>query len=209
MRILANVWGKVGCHEVVSKLSPPKQVLFFDYNHGLLYADRALRQAMQFGGGYPHNLQWLESRDLKTRTKMMELQRLGFPAGEALAEAMKDCREDWQSSGRLAPAFQASEVPASMGSEGPKTSDRSHSSRARSRSAQCRGNGSQPGRGAVSSGYCTTAPGGKKFCRAFQQGKCSKDPNKCPDKCLHRCNVKMDNGKACMAKHPSSDHPHF
>ena len=38
---------------------------------------------------FPENLRWIENRDVKTRTKMMELQREGWPAGEALAEAIK------------------------------------------------------------------------------------------------------------------------
>ena len=62
------VWGKVGCHEVKSKKdeSSNKMVLFFDFNDGMAYADSALKSAMQFGGGFPSNLQWLESRDTKT-----------------------------------------------------------------------------------------------------------------------------------------------
>ena len=79
---------------MASKNDPSKQVWFFDFNHGMSYADRALRQAMQFGGGFPNNLHWMENRDLKTRTKMMEVQRQGWPAGEALEEAMRDCREE-------------------------------------------------------------------------------------------------------------------
>ena len=205
LRVLVHVWGKVGCHMVDSKLDPSKKVWCFDFNHGIAYADQALRQAMFFGGGFPHSLQWIESRDLKTRTKMMELQRLGHPPGEALTEALLSCREDWQSAGRLAPAFQASEVPQSVGSEGPGQASRGSGRQDRGKSRS-----SSRARGARQDQkrqFCTTAPGGKQFCRDFQNGKCARDPNKCPHKALHRCNVKLPSGKACMSKtHGSSQH---
>ena len=202
LRILAFVWGKVGCHKVTSKNDPTKQVWFFDFNQGMSYADRALRQAMQFGGGFPQNLNWMEDRDVKTRTKMMEVQRQGWPAGEALEEAMRDCREDWQSQSRALVLFQASDVPASLGAEGPQFGG----SRKRSRSRGQSRSGGQSSSNAGGHQYVSTAKGGKKFCRKFQDGRCVKDPSKCPDKGLHRCNIRMPDAKPCMGKHNHAGH---
>ena len=107
-----------------------------------------------------------------------------------------------QSQGRLVPLFQASDVPASLGSEGP----RSGNSRKRSRS---RGNSRSDDHASASAGgkqYVSTAKGGKKFCRKFQDGQCVKDPAKCPEKALHRCNIRMPDAKPCMGKHNHAGH---
>ena len=51
--------------------------------------------------------------------------------------------------------------------------------------------------------YATVAKGGKKICRAFNDGNCKADP--CPHAELHICSI-IQSGKHCAGKHPASGH---
>ena len=183
-------------------------VLFFDYNDGMAYADSSLKSSMQFGGGFPGNLRWLESRDTKTRMKMMELQRQGWPAGEALNEALIVCREDWQSMARVVPSFQALEGPSSMGAEGPGGGRPTVRPRSRSRERKGKGKGKKgdrPQGGNGDSRPASTLPGGKNLCSLWNAGKCEKDHTKCPRKHWHLCNFRFPDSSVCGKRHRRCD----
>ena len=56
----------------------------------LNYADQALRKAFAVPSPPAAQLHWLESRDLHTRSKMVEMLRLAMPQGEALTKALAE-----------------------------------------------------------------------------------------------------------------------
>ena len=149
--------------------------------------------------------------------KMMELQRQGWPAGEALNEALLACREDWQSMARIVPSFQASDGPSSMGAEGPGNGTRPPPrvrSRSRGRHPKGKGKGAaldawsrgeRPQGGQVSDRPASTLSGGKHLCAAWNSGKCEKDNMKGPRKQWHLCNFRYPDGSVCGKRHRRSD----
>ena len=129
------------------------------------------------------------------------LQREGQPSGEALGEAMQDCREDWQSARPTSHIFQSSEVPASS------VQKSLHGSAARrwsirfvvwvpNRHAIDRGvplvkrtAGDQP-KTMPQRTFVFTNKGGQKFCRAEEE--------------LRRTNMRLPSGKPCLRNEPVS-----
>lgn len=184
LRILANVWARVGNFEVEG--SGGDMVRFFELSHGLDYADNALRAAADTDLPPAQMLKWLERRDLKCRTRMMELMRKGETASKALASAVEYTRNDWESKGMSV----ANDPSAQLEDE-----DR--------RSRSPKGGRERTKKAKTQTTLVSHAKGGKRFCQWYGQGKCSKG-NKCQD--AHACAFRMPNGGACGKNHPWTQH---
>ena len=92
LRILANAWGYCGNFEVESKAIPGTRVKMFSWHCGFDYADRALRLTMRSNLRNRQDFRWMASRGRITRGAMVTLMRQGWPAGEALDQALKGLR---------------------------------------------------------------------------------------------------------------------
>ena len=95
LRTLANAWGRAGNYEVDSKEREGQRVLMMPWAVGLDYADRALRVTMNSGLPLGELLPWMTRKDRVTRALMSGFVRERWPAGEALAKAIKDTTQDW------------------------------------------------------------------------------------------------------------------
>ena len=84
LRILAHAWGWAGNYNVTWEGHP---ILMMELSAALGYADKALRDTMDYGKG---SLVWLQRNDVLTRGKMATLVRRGTPAGVALGEAVRE-----------------------------------------------------------------------------------------------------------------------
>jgi len=74
LRILCHCWAWSGNYMVNYQ---GEMVLMCDLTSALAYADRCLKDTMEFGGG---SMKWLERNDILTRGKMATLVRRGYPA---------------------------------------------------------------------------------------------------------------------------------
>ena len=101
LRILANAYSLAGSHKVDSVLTPGTQVVFSPLEVNLNYADQALRKDFAVPSPPAAQLLWLESKDLHTRSKMVEMLRLAMPQGEALTKALAESELLWNSPSQL------------------------------------------------------------------------------------------------------------
>lgn len=174
LRTLVHAWAWAGNYKMTYEGA---QHWMIELSPALAYADGALRDCMEFGGG---SLTWLHRNDVLTRGKMSTYVRRGFPAGLALAQALRDSHLEWRSP-----------VPSS----GPKESLGAPAKRTQAPSTE----EPQRKRQVKSDGFRTISmiKGGRKICKAFNDGRdCSNA--KCPD--IHGCDVRLPNGQACLAK---------
>ena len=122
-------------------------------------------------------VKWLREKDTYTRGMMVTLMKnSGYSQGEALTMALAKSEIVW-SSGR------------SLGGSKRERSPSPDKNKARRQSQQSSVSASARVK------YAQMAKGGRKFCIAWNRGKCVKD-GKCPEKFLHACNV-VENGKTC------------
>ena len=112
--------------------------------------------------------------------------RSGYPQGEALTLALAKAEIAW-ASGRTGDGVKRERSPDA---EAPYTKRQRNKAR----------DGYQP-----ATSFAQMAKGGKKFCVAWNKGKCSKHHKDCPRQELHFCNVQV-NGKACFQRHRACDH---
>ena len=92
LRVLANGLSIVGNMQVDSKLKQGAQCTAAPLHVNLNYADFALRSTVDVAGS---SLEWLHVRDEATRSRAVELQREGYPQGEALLTAWKEQEVHW------------------------------------------------------------------------------------------------------------------
>jgi hypothetical protein len=205
LRVLANASAKAGNYEIDSKVEKGTKVVFAPLDVNMDYADHAFRSALKMGQW--GTVKWLHERDEHTRGRMCTYMRGGYPQGEALTRAIKDDEIKWMSSGHL-------DVEMGGTASGSRP-DRSRSPRgAHAASGGKGGPRNGPKKPAVGrtqkqafqkthQRYANMAKGGKKICKAFNNGNCS-GPN-CPWGGLHVCSV-IENGRTCGGKHPAKQH---
>ena len=139
-------------------------------------------------------LQWLDSKDLLTRSIVVTLTREGMSAGEALKEALKETTLDWKTSDVTAEP----DAAAHFQSKGKTAGKRSRSRRSRSKGTRKKGRTSWP-----STQISQQAKGGKRCCARYQRGE-RKEP--CPDRnSLHACWLRLKGGGTCGGNHGATD----
>lgn len=184
LRVLCHAWAWAGNFTVSMGPAPTDQILFMDLSNALHYADRALRDTMEFGSG---SLLWMQRNDLLTRGKMATFIRRGQPAQWALDQALRETHLEWRS-----PAVQPlSEVPEVKGTKRP---------------AEDEGGVGQRKRQVKGDAYKTVSQikGGQRLCKPWNDGRGCKDPN-CS--ALHKCDVKTPTGGPCLStKHTRLEH---
>ena len=201
LRILENASAKAGNYEWDSKVEKGTKVIFAPLDTNLDYADHAFRMTLKQPGTAAFLLRWIEDRDHATRGHMCTLMRGGYSQGEALLKAMREMEYKWVSH----------DLTDMQGGDGQKRG-RSHSPPRGQSSGRPMGNAmkrrkNNPPVGkfatSVSVKYASMAKGGKKICRAYNDGSCNKDP--CPHGGLHVCSV-VHKGAACGMRHPATRH---
>ena len=178
LRTLANTWGYVGNYK---RPFGGKDVIVMPLDQAVNYADDTLLWTMESGVPGHTKLEWCRSRDVATRTKMMELMRQPPhpPASVALREALDFLRNDWK----------PQRVTLRGRDEGRSDRGRPHRSRSPRRD--------QPrSRPTVAS----TAKGGFMLCPDYNRGSC-KDERRCPRRQNHLCNFRKEDGTACALRH--------
>jgi hypothetical protein len=181
LRTLAYAWAMAGNYDVESVQKPGSQVRMMNLTSALDYADKCLRLTLEYGG---QCRQWLESRDILTRGRMVTLMRRGWPAVEALTAAWAESHLDWR-------ARDTHQVPRERSSAKKHPRDSSSESRTkRQKKAQS---------------TVSTLPGGKTFCKPWNDERGCKVKN-CPK--IHGCDIRLPSGKACNSvKHTRVKHP--
>ena len=94
LRVLGNAYAITGQHDVPSRAGSGN-VRFAPWEVNCMYADSCLRKVMTTPVRQDLQLQWLQSKDELTRTRMVELMRTGWPQGEALTKAIADTEVAW------------------------------------------------------------------------------------------------------------------
>lgn len=179
LRILCHCWAWSGNYMVNYQ---GEMVLMCDLTSALAYADRCLKDTMEFGGG---SMKWLERNDILTRGKMATLVRRGYPAQIALHEALRECHIEWRSPA-LQPLLETPEA-----------------SRRRPRSPEPSGEipaaPAKRARAFKSDSHKTVSmiKGGARLCKPWNDGRGCKDPQ-CSH--LHQCDVKLPSGAPCLSK---------
>ncbi len=93
---MCNAWAFVGSYEVDSATTPPVKLRMMPLTAAMGYADYALRMTQERGGG---KVSWFLEKDTLTRGKMVQHQRRGLSAGEALFKALTETSADWREKG--------------------------------------------------------------------------------------------------------------
>ena len=209
LRVLANASAKAGNYEFDSKVEKGTKVIFAPLDTNLDYADHAFRMALKQNLSAWETLKWIEERDLHTRGLMVNFMRGGYPQGEAILKATKETGLKWSSPGphatrgvnagkrRRSRTPQRGTSSTGNGKGAGKKRKLGQTFQANQRATMNGQRSTQPVR------YATVAKGGKKICRAFNDGNCKADP--CPHGALHICSI-IQSGKHCAGKHPASGH---
>ena len=179
LRILANAYILAGSHKVDSVLAPGTQVVFSPLEVNLNYADQALRKAFAVPSPPAAQLQWLESRDLHTRSKTVEMLRLAMPQEEALTKALAESELLWNSPSQLSHLPSADAAAANLAT--PSKVARKEKT--------------------------VNEYKGRPICKKRNDNRGCSEP--CPDKKLHVCDVRLLSGQACGSKdHVRAACPH-
>ena len=195
LRILANASAKAGNYLVDSKSDKGVKVIFAPLDINMDYADHALRTALKNATGQHSTLKWLEERDLHTRGLMCNYMRAGHSQGEALTLALREDEVKWatfispHSPADGAASSQKRQNQGGRGNEQPPQKRQKLGKLAQTQSGERR--------------YATLAKGGKKICRAFNQGQCQ--GKTCPYGGEHVCSV-IEGGRTCLMNHPAKSH---
>lgn len=152
-------------------------MLMMELSAALGYSDKALRDTMEFGSG---SLLWLQKNDILTRGKMATLVRRGWPAGVALAEAVRETHLEWRSPS-IQPALEPPSTP-------PTKRPREDPPELEPKRRQLKGDGHKT---------VSQIKGGQKICKPFNDGRGCQN-SKCPN--LHACDVRLDSGSACLSR---------
>lgn len=178
LRVLMHAWAWAGNYFVKYNHD---QILMMDLTTSLSYADRCLKDVLEFGGG---SLRWLERNDVLTRGKMSTYVRRGFPASVALVEALRETHIEWRS-----PVVSVGfETPVAKRKRGSSSDDLPPPPAPSKRS-----------RAVKSDTFKTVSmiKGGARLCKPWNDGRgCSS--SSC--QALHQCDVKLPSGLPCLSK---------
>jgi hypothetical protein len=180
LRVLANASAKAGNFMVNSATDVTVKIVYAPLDKNLNYADHAIRCAVKRDGGQRNVVAWLREKDLYTRGMMVNFMRGGLSQGEALDEALSKCEQTW-TSGRTESGSKRDRSPVAPMED--RTSSRK---------------GGAP-KTTLQRKYASTGRGNKKFCVAWNRGKCTSHENQCAQGHVHACNVIVE-GKACSNK---------
>ena len=179
LRVLAHCWAWSGNYMVQYN---GESILMCDLSSALGYADRSLRDCMEYGGG---SLKWLERNDLFTRGKMATYVRRGWPASVSLHEALRECHLEWRSPAMMSPPTALEEHPRKHRPELPPEPEVPPvAKRAR----------------LMKSDHHKTVSmikGGGKLCKPWNDGRGCRDSS-CT--AMHQCDVKLPSGAPCLSK---------
>ena len=161
-------------------------------------------------------LSWLEKVDVATRAKMCSYCRSPhkMPWGLALKRAMVELQYEWNTlrAGQTENITQSEELRLveadSAKSERPGRAARPATRKDRYRSRR-RGPMAQAAKDAVRFRTATFLKGNKQLCKSWNDARgCTTNPNKCPDKSQHLCDVIKKDGKICASsEHSRRQHP--
>lgn len=176
LRVLANAYAIAGIHVVDSVSAPGTKVRFAPLDTNLNYCDFALARTAESNCHDTQQLQWLESRDLHTRGKMVEFMRQGVPQGEALTRALRECDVLWT-------------VQQSVVVDVDKTP---------SASVRTRAELSPPSKRPRRERTVTVLQGNQAICKRHNdQRGCAPKEKDCPDRKRHTCDGRRPDGTAC------------
>ncbi len=179
LRVLAHCWAWSGNYMVQYN---GESILMCDLTSALGYADRSLKDCMEFGGG---SLKWLERNDLFTRGKMAMYVRRGWPASVSLHEALRECHLEWRSPAVLPPPAGSDDVVRKPRPELPPEPEAPPANkRARLMKSDHRKTVSM-------------IKGGGKLCKPWNDGRGCRDSS-CT--AMHQCDVKLPSGAPCLSK---------
>ena len=191
-----NAWTFAGAYDVDSVIVPGTKVRMIGYGQALGYADWALKQTQDRGSG---RVAWLMEKDTLTRGVMVNHQRRGYPAGEALQLALVECKADWREKDAHVPPPPKREWPGSPGGKGARDDKRR---RTEDNTGRARMEASPKGKSKGEEKVLTvsTFPGGSKACKPWNDGrKC--ENRSCRDE--HSCDrLLKSTNKACRGRHP-------
>ena len=214
MLTLANAMAFAGNYEVNSFKKHGERVLMMPWDVATNYVYSRIRITTDPKVGLPpdQQLPWLIKNDLITRKMMCSLVRNEkYPAGEALMEAVKECKNEWTvvRGGHIvgvheglcdtsALSYQASVLPF-LG--GPLMTP-GGGSRDRERSARGGDKGAGKGKGprTFTIGSQRLQLNGRKLCGAYnsKRGCKGKGKGQCPQHAEHRCAYVIDEeGNVC------------
>ena len=176
LHVLANAYAIAGIHVVDSVSAPGTKVRFAPLDTNLNYCDFALARTAESNCHDTQQLQWLESRDLHTRGKMVEFMRQGVPQGEALTRALRECDVLWT-------------VQQSVVVDVDKTP---------SASVRTRAELSPPSKRPRRERTVTVLQGNQAICKRHNdQRGCAPKEKDCPDRKRHTCDGRRPDGTAC------------
>lgn len=198
LQVLANACAKAGNWVL---WEDGANVVFAPLGVNMEYAYHALRKATARGGGQRNILDWLREKDLYTRGLMVNYMRGGMSQGGALTKALKDTQVLW-ANGREGGGPTRSRSPS------PRRED------AVPRQAAPRGDSGNKVKGKFATKqpskagkqYIEQASGGQKFCRLWNQGKCTKEERTCPKSEIHACNYSVGGRPCWNKKHRACNH---
>jgi hypothetical protein len=213
LRILMNTWAFAGSWDVDSMATPGTKTRMVSYTQASHYADWALKQCQERGGG---RVSWLIEKDTLTRGIAVNHMRRGWPAGEALQLALTETKSDWREKDatNAPPIKRERDWPASPTGKGGRDKDddtkrrRTNDSSPGSRRMEGSPGGKSKGKGKSTNFFgeqvmtVSTFPGGSKACKPFNDARgCSN--KSCKDE--HSCDRLIKaTGKACRGRHPRS-----
>ena len=197
LRVYANAAAKAGNYLVDSTTEPGKKVTFAPLDKNVDYADHAIRQATAREGSQGQMVDWLRERDVHTRGLVVNFMRNGMSQGEALTQALAKSELMWATNRASDPANKA----ASSGKRTRSPPD-----------VQDVAMGTQPSKSSRRADrpkkqYASTGKSGRNYCVLWNQGRCAKREDQCPNHHIHACNVIKANGKVCGSHaHRSQNH---
>ena len=146
------------------------------------------------------SLDWLRKRDEATRGDMVQMVNEGWPAGEALEQAMANQNHYWLMLDNTKAAPQIEETTDRKRGRSP-SHRRDH--RERRSPQKAKGKGKQGNAPSL-----TVDKKGIKYCGAYNSTKgCVHQEKKCPQNGRHACNAIISKGVACGRRdHALCDH---
>ena len=169
LRILANGLSIVGNGLVESKAKPGEKCVAAPLHVNLAYADNALKCTSDQNA----SVEWMRTRDEATRARAIELQREGWPQGEALQSAWQSQEIYWIVAPPPPPH------PAKRPLENPDAPS--------------------PVKGAKP--RTANMVGSKFICKKHNGNRgCTPKESACPDSRLHCCDIVKPDNQVCAAK---------
>ena len=206
LRLIMGSYAYCGTHLTKSKIHPQTDVMFFDFGTCLGYADDCMHRTLEIRLPEPQKLQWLRTRDERTRKIMAQLINEDWPGSEALADAMRQTAHLWEMEDRtVAAPSDADEHPPRQ-----RPPRRSPSVRRGAGGSNGKGGGkATKGGGSSLQGVrqATFDDNKRKICGTFNSKVgCTSREHQCPKKARHCCNFKHADGSTCEGRVGHKDH---